>query len=101
MGSHPLGESSSGGDVLRGVVLQGVVLRGSRPPGETSSGGVVLRGSRPAGSCQVGVVPGGVVLRGSCPRTILYTPKQTNYNAINLAYKGNMIMKFSETDGQN
>ena len=62
-GSCPAGETSSGGVVLRGRRLPGelscggVVLRGRRPPGETSSGGVVLRGS-----CQVGVIPGGVVL---------------------------------------
>ena len=73
---YPAGELSSGGVILLGGGGgggRGDVLRGSRPPGETSAGGVVLRGRHPPGesssgrvvlrgSCQVGVVPGGVVL---------------------------------------
>ena len=44
-----------------------MIIQDIYPPGESSSGGDVLRGSRPAGSCQVRVVPGelssgGVVL---------------------------------------
>ena len=50
--------------------LGGVVLRGSGPPGETSSRGVVLRGrllqgSSPPEELSGGSSQGGVVLRGS------------------------------------
>ena len=85
---YPAGESSSGGDVLRGSCLArelsggGDVLRGSCPAGESSSGGDVLRGSRPPGESSSGESScGGVVRwessRGSCP------PGEWSYNQYN------------------